>query len=521
MENNLDNIYAQQEESIDFKLLFFKFYRYWYFFALTIFVALVISFLFNKYTKPVYEVNTTVLIQDEKNAMDAQSLIGLGMFGGQKNLENEIGILQSYTLATSTIKMLDFDVSYFIEENFISKELYEDSPFTVIFDTNYPQPVNLRFKLTILSDKEFELEAQGEKIKMYDYKTYKAVENSEVENIVIKKRFRFNENVSESNMKFYLTLNKKFDPKKSENQTYFFIFNSLGSLVGKFKSFDIEPINKDASILKISLKGNNVKKSVDFLNMLTYEYVQSGLDKKNKIAINTINFIDYELKGIADTLNYAEKSLQDFRTANEVMNIDFLANQIFEQMQELESQKAVLIVKNKYYNHIKNYITENKDDINNIIVPSSMGIEDPMLSQLIMTLTELHTEKTEKLYNTRRENPYLVALNLKIENTKRTLLENIQSIVNTSNIAINDINERISKLMVRVEKLPKTQRQLFIIERQFKLSDAIYTYLQQKRTEAQITKASNFPDNEVVDLAREGGQSLVFPKKSPNINAIM
>ena len=164
MENNLDNIYAQQEESIDFKLLFFKFYRYWYFFALTIFVALVISFLFNKYTKPVYEVNTTVLIQDEKNAMDAQSLIGLGMFGGQKNLENEIGILQSYTLATSTIKMLDFDVSYFIEENFISKELYEDSPFTVIFDTNYPQPVNLRFKLTILSDKEFDRLVRPEKM---------------------------------------------------------------------------------------------------------------------------------------------------------------------------------------------------------------------------------------------------------------------------------------------------------------------------------------------------------------------
>ena len=48
-----------KEESVDYKALFFKFYRHWYFFVITIFIALVIAFLFNKYTKPIYEVSTT------------------------------------------------------------------------------------------------------------------------------------------------------------------------------------------------------------------------------------------------------------------------------------------------------------------------------------------------------------------------------------------------------------------------------------------------------------------------------
>ena len=61
MTGTLQNI-PQQQQAVDYKIILFKFYRYWYFFAVTIFVALVVAFIFNKYTRPVYEVKTTVLI---------------------------------------------------------------------------------------------------------------------------------------------------------------------------------------------------------------------------------------------------------------------------------------------------------------------------------------------------------------------------------------------------------------------------------------------------------------------------
>ncbi len=51
----------QQDESIDIKAIFLKLVKYWYLFALTIFVAVAIAFLFNKYTNPVYEVSASVL----------------------------------------------------------------------------------------------------------------------------------------------------------------------------------------------------------------------------------------------------------------------------------------------------------------------------------------------------------------------------------------------------------------------------------------------------------------------------
>ncbi|MCO5265784.1 MAG: Wzz/FepE/Etk N-terminal domain-containing protein [Lentimicrobium sp.] len=144
-----------QEESVDFKQLFFKFYRYWYFFIITIFIALTIAFLFNKYTQPIYKVGTTVLIKDDKSSFDPQALLGLGNVKNAQVLENEIGVLKSRSLVTRAIQALNFNISYFEEDNFLTKEIYKDSPFTVVFDTAYPQPAGLRFNLIILPNNEF------------------------------------------------------------------------------------------------------------------------------------------------------------------------------------------------------------------------------------------------------------------------------------------------------------------------------------------------------------------------------
>lgn len=128
----------QQEETIDLKMLIFKFARFWYLFVISIFIALLVAFLFNKYTKPVYEVKTVVLIKDQKaGKMDPTALLGLS-FGGQQNLQNEIGILKSYSMGFRTIKELGFEVSYYREEGFITQELYRKAPFTVEIDFDSP-----------------------------------------------------------------------------------------------------------------------------------------------------------------------------------------------------------------------------------------------------------------------------------------------------------------------------------------------------------------------------------------------
>ncbi|MFW6249037.1 MAG: polysaccharide biosynthesis tyrosine autokinase, partial [Bacteroidota bacterium] len=60
-------------------------------------------------------------------------------------------------------------------------------------------------------------------------------------------------------------------------------------------------------------------------------------------------------------------------------------------------------------------------------------------------------------------------------------------------------DERMASLEGEFSALPGTQRELLGIERRFKLNDAIYTSLLEKRIQAQITKAAKLPDAKIIE----------------------
>src|ERR1035437_3483792 len=145
-----------------------------------------------------------------------------------------------------------------------------------------------------------------------------------------------------------------------------------------------------------------------------------------------------------------------------------------------------------------------------------MGVEDILLNELTMQMTKLYTEKTEMTQFSREKSPSIKSLDIQINSTKNAIFENIKNAIKTNNIALKDIDGRIGVILSRINQLPETQRVLIGIERKFKLTDAIYTYLLQKRSEAQITQAANLPDNEVLDNARTEKDTPVYPTKSLN-----
>ena len=66
-------------------------------------------------------------------------------------------------------------------------------------------------------------------------------------------------------------------------------------------------------------------------------------------------------------------------------------------------------------------------------------------------------------------------------------------------MAMSEIIEQIRTVNAQASGLPVTERQLLGIERKYKLNDELYTFLLEKRAGAQIQKASNMADNEVID----------------------
>jgi capsular exopolysaccharide synthesis family protein len=151
-----------------------------------------------------------------------------------------------------------------------------------------------------------------------------------------------------------------------------------------------------------------------------------------------------------------------------------------------------------------------------MIIPSSIGIQDQILNSLTSQLIVAQAQKSNLVENNQGKNPLVQKLTIQIENIKKTISENIAASSKATSLSIDEMNKRINKIENAISRLPATQRRLGSIERKYRLNDAIYNYMLEKRAEAKITKASNLPDYVIVEPAQMQGTGPISPNKKRN-----
>jgi capsular exopolysaccharide synthesis family protein len=504
--------YQENNDQIDIKEVLEKYYKYWYFFIISILFSLFIGFLYLRYTPKNYSASTTILVKDENNtSLGSDNIIdGIDLFGKNRNIKNEIGILRSFSLVKQTLKEVNFNISYLNEGKLTSIDIYSRSPFKVILDSSHIQSLGEKFYVNLISKDEFEIYTKVESGQFYDLNNEKYLRSSDII-FSYEQNHKFEEWIESDYFKFKLEKNDftLFDEENWNN--YSFVINDLNSLTEKFlKRLKIKEIEKESSILKVSLEGNNTIKIIDFLDIYSKNYLQIGLNEKNEIATNTINFINNQLVEIRDSLTNVESVLEKFKLENPKIELSKKEYGAFYQIQKLEEEQAILSLNNKYYISLKNYL-KNNDNINNILAPSSMGINDPLLNNLIIELSQLYSELEVISLNTKSIHPAVQSLQNQITITKGKILENIENIIFSSELSLNDIDKRIKEFDTLINTLPESERKLVRIQRKFNLNETTYTYLLEKRAEASIAKSGNVADNKVIDKARLINKDPISP----------
>ena len=191
--NNLSKRYKNEDE-FQIQSIFREILLKWHYFVVAGVLFAGLTLLYIKFTLPVYQASSSILIDDEKSSpSNLTDILSSDLFGTNLNLPTEIGILRSRTVIQKTIERLHLSVQYWNANTFPAQPLYPRSPLRVEVDTFIRDYKDLAFEVTVLDNKNYNLEVEydGDKLPYFQ----------------LNKKFAFGETVKTDHFSFRLFRN--------------------------------------------------------------------------------------------------------------------------------------------------------------------------------------------------------------------------------------------------------------------------------------------------------------------------
>ena len=503
-------------ETIDLKAILRKLLAKWWLFGITIGLAVAAGVAYIKTTPKVYEVQAVILMSERGRNTFGQSeefLKGSSLLRNTSDIEDQVAVLTSVNNMTKALKRLDFGISYFETRNFMTRELYEYPPFYVTLDTVAVQVHGVPVHVQVDREKgTYRVKAKSDYARLYNVQKQTELEEF-IPDYEIDQEARIGEPFSAQGLSFSIEFPE--DRKYGKDRDHYFVINSLDGLVSSCRArTGAAPISDESSIVLVGISGEVPEKERLFLNKLLETYIEGELYRRQQKGIKTINFIDGQIGVVSDSLRSVESTMESFRDASGgLIKVSTTSDALFQERSRLEDERSALQRRRQYCAAILDKV-RNSSDLRNVPAPSSSGIDDPVLNNLVIEITRLSADLAAQNVTTGpRTNPAVITMERKLRNLTSSLAQTAESLVEQADINLVEVNRRLSRISYEFNQLPENERKLGNIERKFKLSESLYNYLMEKRAEAGIAIASDQLDKYVVDEARVSATTPVKPDK--------
>src|SRR5690242_8931637 len=478
------NIKQEDEESL-LQQFASKYFPYWSWFLLALIISLGGAYAYLKFAIPLYEAKAAILIKDQtKGNEESKMAASLNLISSNVIVENEVEVLQSYSLMKKVVEALNLYAPVFAEGKLHPISGYNISPVFI----QVPTPDSIR---------QFN---SPDSIKKYNkiYFSYDAYTRSV---ILGKTRFPINKylNTPYGTLKFIENNNWHNRQEKTGTRFYFTLINPSSIVSGLLASLKVESAGKLSSIINLSYKDPVAERAQDILGELISTYRQSEINDKDTLAKNTLVFVENRLRLAGNDLDSIENKIQQYKSGKGAVDIStqgqlYLQNVSIndQKLSEVNTQLSVL-------KQLEKFVT-NKETAAGI-VPSTLGISDPVLSELINKLytSQLQYEKLRRTVG--ENNPTLLSIKDQINKIKPNIIENIQSQQQSLIAEKQNIYETNGNYNSILQGVPEKERELLDISREQQIKSNIYGFLLQKREESALSYASTVSSNRVVDEA--------------------
>ncbi|MFT4646354.1 MAG: tyrosine-protein kinase Etk/Wzc, partial [Planctomycetota bacterium] len=500
MQEPKGNLFSNQElennDTINLRDELGKYLIHWQWFAIGAILALTVAFLYLRYTTPQYSASASIMIKDNNKSGISSELAAfedLGIIGGgsANNTDNEIYILKSRKIIGNVVDSLDLTITYFVEGRIKKSEVYKKSPLFLEFIKKEAFFIekDTAFVISILNQNYFEIK--------------------DIEGGLIASS-QFNEIVESTLGGFKVVLSNNFGQDLSEKEI-------IVSLRGRDKVIDsyrerikVNAVDKNSSVLTLSLQDAVKTKAEDILNELVRQYNIDAIKDKNIVSEKTKDFIQDRLKSVGSDLSIIQDNVKKYKIEFGITGLS-AEGELALQAVSFNNQKVVEVQSQL---SLANWIQKklNRESKENDVLPTNLGFTDVNITSSIQAYNELVLDKNRLLVTAGARNPQLIEIQSRIMALNENLLSSLENLKKSLEIQLNQLNLEAQKVSSKISKIPLIEREMIDIQRQKEIYSELYSYLLRKKEETAISLAVTVPNAKIIDFAY-GSNIPVAPRK--------